>query len=198
MQSHFRIVLGALLALAAACATAPATKAEAPPAAEAARPPVAAAAAATTASPSTPPIAAGAPAPAAAQAPVPAVPLAPDLLSGMGPKGGGAVFNHAAAQPALDAGVVYYGTAPADPAAYPKMKAALLGHFGGDDARVGATLPPAEAELKRIGKSYSFTSYAGAGHGFMRQQGARDGANLKAAEQSWAATIAFFKQTLEK
>jgi carboxymethylenebutenolidase len=112
--------------------------------------------------------------------------------------GGSASFNYAAAQPALDAAVVYYGTAPAEASAYPKMKAPLLGHFGGDDARVGATLPPAEVELKKLGKRYSFTSYAGAGHGFLRQQGARDGANLKAAEQSWAATVAFFKQTLEK
>lgn len=112
--------------------------------------------------------------------------------------GGGASFNYAAAQPGLDAAVVYYGPAPADLAAYPKMLAPLLGHFGGDDARVGATLPGAEAELKKLQKKYTFTSYAGAGHGFLRQQGARDGANLRAAEQSWAATVAFFKQTLEK
>lgn len=112
--------------------------------------------------------------------------------------GGGASFNYAAAQPALDAAVVYYGAAPADASVWPKLQAPLLGHFGGDDARVGATLPPAEVELKKLGKTYSFTSYAGAGHGFLRQQGARDGANLKAAEQSWAATVAFFKQTLEK
>jgi carboxymethylenebutenolidase len=112
--------------------------------------------------------------------------------------GGGASFNYAAAQPALDAAVVYYGAAPSDLAAYPKMHAPLLGHFGGDDARVGATLPAAEAELKKLQKKYTFTSYPGAGHGFLRQQGARDGANLKAAEQSWAATVAFFKHTLEK
>jgi carboxymethylenebutenolidase len=112
--------------------------------------------------------------------------------------GGSASFNYAAAQPGLDAAVVYYGSAPADTAAYPKMKAPLLGHFGGDDARVGASLPPAEVELQKLQKKYTFTSYAGAGHGFLRQQGARDGANLKASEQAWAATVAFFKQTLEK
>ena len=36
--------------------------------------------------------------------------------------------------------------------------------------------------------------YDGAGHGFLRQQGGRDGANLKATQQAWPATVAFLKE----
>ena len=49
--------------------------------------------------------------------------------------GGSASFAYAAAQPLLNAAVVYYGTAPADEA-LAAIKAPVLGNYGGDDARV--------------------------------------------------------------
>ncbi len=36
--------------------------------------------------------------------------------------------------------------------------------------------------------------YAGAGHGFLRQQSGQNGANAKAAEQAWAETVKFLKE----
>src|SRR5258708_30396253 len=53
------------------------------------------------------------------------------------------------------------------------LNAPLLGIFGNDDQ----SPPPAqvdqhEAELKRLGKSYEFHRYDGAGHGFFYYQGA--------------------------
>jgi carboxymethylenebutenolidase len=111
--------------------------------------------------------------------------------------GGAASFNYATAQPKLDAAVVYYGTSPTDPAAYAKIAAPVRGHYGGDDARVGATIPTAEAEMKKAGKSYVAKTYEGAGHGFLRQQGERDGANLRAANEAWPATVAFFRERLK-
>ena len=45
--------------------------------------------------------------------------------------------------------------------------------------------------------SYEPHVYAGAGHGFLRAQSQRDGANLKAAQQAWPLTIAFMKKHLE-
>jgi len=53
-----------------------------------------------------------------------------------------------------------------------KVKASVLGLYGGDDARVNATVPAAQAEMKRLGKAYEVETYAGAGHGFLRQQDA--------------------------
>jgi len=93
--------------------------------------------------------------------------------------GGARSFAYATAQPALNAAVVYYGTSPEAPA-LAAVKAPVLGLYGGDDARVNATIAPAEAEMKKLGKTYEPNVYEGAGHGFLRAQSGREGANLKA------------------
>jgi len=107
--------------------------------------------------------------------------------------GGSASFAYAAAQPGLDAAVVYYGASP-DTSALARIKAPVLGLYGGDDARVTATVPGAETEMKKLGKSFDAHTYEGAGHGFLRQQEGREGANLKAAREAWRETIAFLKK----
>ena len=93
----------------------------------------------------------------------------------------------------MNAAVVYYGTSP-DAPALAKIKAPVLGLYGGDDARVDATIPPAEAEMKKLGKRYEPHVYEGAGHGFLRAQDTQDGANLKATQEAWPATIAFLRE----
>ncbi|MEA2691209.1 MAG: carboxymethylenebutenolidase [Acidobacteriota bacterium] len=110
--------------------------------------------------------------------------------------GGGRSFAYAAAQPALNAAVVYYGTTP-EAADLGHIKAPVLGHYGGDDARVDATIPPAEAEMKKLGKTYEPHVYEGAGHGFLRAQEDRNGANLKATRESWPRTVAFLREHLK-
>jgi len=110
--------------------------------------------------------------------------------------GGGKSFSYAASQPGLNAAVVYYGTAP-EAADLAKVKAPVLGLYGGDDARVDATIPPAEAEMKKLGKTYEPHLFEGAGHGFLRAQDDRDGANLKATKQAWPRTIAFLRGELK-
>lgn len=112
--------------------------------------------------------------------------------------GGSTVFDFAAAttQPELGAVVVYYGTSPAAPA-LARIRAPVLGLYGGDDARVNATIPAAQAEMQRLGKRYEVHLYGGAGHGFLRAQGGRDGANLRASREAWPATLAFLRGELE-
>jgi carboxymethylenebutenolidase len=110
--------------------------------------------------------------------------------------GGGKSFSYAASQPGLNAAVVYYGTAP-EPADLARIKAPVLGLYGGDDARVGATIPPAEAEMKKLGKTYEPHLYEGAGHGFLRAQDDREGANLRATRQAWPRTVAFLRDQLK-
>jgi carboxymethylenebutenolidase len=107
--------------------------------------------------------------------------------------GGSASFRYASAQPALDAAVVYYGGSPDAPALQP-IKAPVLGLYGGDDARVNATIEPAAAEMKKLGKTYDTEIYPGAGHGFLRAQSGRDGANMKATEQAWPRMLGFLRQ----
>jgi carboxymethylenebutenolidase len=110
--------------------------------------------------------------------------------------GGGKSFAYAVSQPALDGAVVFYGTSP-ETADLAKIKAPVLGHYGGDDARVNATIAPAEAEMKKLAKTYEPHVYDGAGHGFLRAQTGREGANLKATQQAWPRTIAFLRERLK-
>lgn len=110
--------------------------------------------------------------------------------------GGGRSFAYAAAQPDLDAAVVFYGTSP-EAADLAKIKTPVLGLYGGDDERVNATIPPAEAEMKKLGKTYEPNIYEGAGHGFLRAQEDREGANYKATQQAWPRVLAFLRQHLK-
>ena len=116
--------------------------------------------------------------------------------------GGTRSFGYAVAQPSLNASVVYYGQLPgstgetAPEADVAKIKAPVLGLYGGNDARINATLPPTTAAMKKLDKSYETHIFDGAGHGFLGNQGGAAGANLKAAEQAWPLTIAFFKKHL--
>jgi Dienelactone hydrolase and related enzymes len=110
--------------------------------------------------------------------------------------GGSTSFMHAVMSPAgLGAAVVYYGTSPAD-SLLPQVKVPVLGLYGGEDARVGATVPPAEAAMRALGKTFEPHTFAGAGHGFLRQQDGQSGANLAAARQAWPLTIGFFRTHL--
>jgi len=111
--------------------------------------------------------------------------------------GGSTSFAYAVAQPALDAAVVYYGTAPEDPEALAAIRAPVLGLYGGSDARVDATLDATEAAMKAKGKSYERHVFDGAGHGFLRAQGGQDGANQRATDQAWPLTLAFLRKNLQ-
>ncbi len=110
--------------------------------------------------------------------------------------GGGTSFTHATHAPALGAAVVYYGPNP-PPAALQTVRAPVLGLYGSDDERVNSTIPPADSAMRALGKTYVVNIYQGAGHGFLRQQTGKDGANMAAAQAAWPATIAWFRKYLE-
>ncbi len=109
--------------------------------------------------------------------------------------GGSTSFSHAVAAPELGAAVVYYGASPATPQ-LSTVRAPVLGLYGGDDARVNATVPPADSALKALGRTFVHEIYAGAGHGFLRQQDGKAGANLEASRRAWPRTLAWFRQHL--
>src|SRR5439155_23592751 len=110
--------------------------------------------------------------------------------------GGGQSFRYAAGTPPIQAAVVYYGTSP-DSATLAELEAPVLGLYGGDDARVTATIEPARAVTKQLRKSYDPHVFPGAGHGFLRAQQDRDGANLQATKQAWPLTVAFLSKHLK-
>jgi carboxymethylenebutenolidase len=109
--------------------------------------------------------------------------------------GGGRSFAYASTQPGLNAAVVFYGTPP-ETADMERIKAPVLGFYGGDDARVTTTVAPAEADMKKLGKTYEPHVFEGAGHGFLRAQEDRGGANLKATQEAWPRTVAFLREKL--
>jgi carboxymethylenebutenolidase len=110
--------------------------------------------------------------------------------------GGAMSFFYASAQEDLDAAVVFYGTSP-DTERLSSITAPVLGLYGEDDARVNVTIEPAANEMERLGISFSYEIYEGAGHGFLRNQSGREGANRRASEKAWARTIEFLRETLE-
>ncbi len=110
--------------------------------------------------------------------------------------GGGRSFLHATHAPGLGASVVYYGSPPTagDMAA---IKAPVLGLYGGNDARINATIPATDSTMKKLNKPFEHFIFDGAGHGFLRGQD-QSPANLAAAQQAWPKTIAFFRAKLGK
>lgn len=167
--------------------------------------------------------------------------IAPDLLSGMGPKGGGSseftergaagqaiqklppdqitadlnaaadyvaklpacngkvavggfcwggsqTFRFATNRPKLAAAFVFYGSGPDNKEAIAQIKCPVYGFYGGNDARVNATIPKSQELMKEAGKTYEPVTYEGAGHGFMRageDPANTNEANKKGREEAW-------------
>jgi carboxymethylenebutenolidase len=100
--------------------------------------------------------------------------------------GGGQSFRFATNRPDLSAAFVFYGPPP-DKEAMARIKAPVYGFYGGNDARIDATIPSAKENMKALGKTYEPVVYEGAGHGFMRAGEAPDASagNSKAREKAW-------------
>ena len=100
--------------------------------------------------------------------------------------GGGQSFRFATNRKDLAAAFVFYGPPP-DKDAISRITAPLDGFYGGNDARIDATIPATVDAMKAAGKTYEPVTYEGAGHGFMRAGEAPDAsaANAKARAESW-------------
>jgi carboxymethylenebutenolidase len=107
---------------------------------------------------------------------------------------GGGVANAVAVNaPGLDAAVPFYGRQP-DAEDVPKIKAAMMLHYAGNDTRINAGIPAFEEALKKAGISYRLFMYEGTGHAFFNDTGSRY--NEEASKLAFERTIAFFKETL--
>jgi hypothetical protein len=108
---------------------------------------------------------------------------------------GGAMTNQVAVNaPDLAAAVPFYGAAPAA-ADVPKIKAALLCHYGALDNNINAGIVGYEAALKAAGIDYGIYIHKGAGHAFFND--AKTSYNKAAAELAWRLTLAFFQVKLK-
>jgi carboxymethylenebutenolidase len=109
--------------------------------------------------------------------------------------GGGMTNQMAVNCPDLDAAVPYYGMQPT-PEQVPSIKAPILAHYAGDDARINQGIPAFEEALKKNKKEYQIFIYEGAQHAFNNDSN-KERYNEKAAKLAWSRTIAFFKEKLK-
>ncbi len=108
---------------------------------------------------------------------------------------GGSMTNQVAVNsPDLIAAVPYYGGQPAAEDV-PKIRAAMLLHYGGEDERINAGIPAFEEALKAASIEYTIYVYEGAGHAFNNDTGTRY--HEEAAKLAWERTVAFFKEKLK-
>jgi carboxymethylenebutenolidase len=76
-----------------------------------------------------------------------------------------------------------------------QLRAPMLGIFGNDDENPNADqVNRTEATLKRLGKTYEFHRYDGAGHAFFNTT--RVAYRPEQAADGWAKTFAFLRKTL--
>ena len=119
-------------------------------------------------------------------------------------RGGRAVWVYSASNPALKAGVAFYGSlVDAEPqkTIWPKspselatdMKAPVLGLYGEMDQGIPvAQVMAMKAALEAAGKMADFRVYPGAPHGFHADY--RPSYRKDAADDAWALTTAWFKK----
>ncbi len=108
--------------------------------------------------------------------------------------GGRNSFTLAIEEPTLAAAVVYYGAPPTEPASIARIKAPMLGNFGGDDAGPSpAQAREFEDAAKKAGKTFDLKVYAGAPHAFANPGNPWKGYRKDAASDAWSRTTAFLR-----
>jgi carboxymethylenebutenolidase len=117
-------------------------------------------------------------------------------------RGGRTVWLYSTHNPALKAGVSFYGSLMDPPNAFmPKnafdlagdVKAPVLGLYGAEDQGISPEqVRQMESRLKDAGKTAEFRIYPGAPHGFFADY--RESYRQEAAEDAWRRATAWFKK----
>jgi carboxymethylenebutenolidase len=81
----------------------------------------------------------------------------------------------------------FYGTGPTTDEGVAGIEAPVYGFYGGDDARVNATIEPIRALMDKHGKKFEPVIYPGAGHAFLRLGAEADASqpNRTAHDETW-------------
>jgi carboxymethylenebutenolidase len=113
--------------------------------------------------------------------------------------GGRYTLALATEEPTLAAAVAYYGAPPTDAAAIARIKAPVLGNFGGEDKGPSPEqVREFEAAMKKAGKSVDVKIYEGAGHAFANENNPWKGYRADAAKDAWSRTLKFLATHLKK
>jgi carboxymethylenebutenolidase len=110
--------------------------------------------------------------------------------------GGSQSFRFATNNKDIKATCVFYGTGPESEQDIARIQSPVYGFYGGNDARVTATVPKSAELMKKEGKTYQPVTYEGAGHGFMRAGEAPDAGaeNKKARDAGWKRWLDLLKK----
>ena len=96
----------------------------------------------------------------------------------------------------LKAVVIFYGAPITNPTEIARLKAPVLGLYGGKDTGIPQdSVRAMEKVIKAAGKSMSVTVYPDANHAFANASG--QAYNKAAAEDAWTKSLAFFKANLK-
>jgi carboxymethylenebutenolidase len=90
---------------------------------------------------------------------------------------------------------VAYGPAP-DTADFRRIRAAVLGVYGENDERINASLPDVAAKMEAAGKTFTYETYPGTGHGFLKP--GREGSDGPQVEKAWKRILEFYRARLGK
>ena len=112
--------------------------------------------------------------------------------------GGSQTFRFATNSKMLSGAFVFYGRGPTDIGAITRISCPVYGFYGGDDARVNATIPDTEKLMQEARKVYEPVIYEGARHGFLRRGQSPDAndANKSAARAAWKRLVKLLSASL--
>jgi carboxymethylenebutenolidase len=107
---------------------------------------------------------------------------------------GGAMSGRlATVDPDLRAGVIFYGqNPPLD--AVPRIRARVLGLYGGEDPGITQTVPTLATAMTAAGKQFEYHVYPGARHAFFNDT--RPTFHAESASDAWERVLRFFGAAL--
>jgi len=112
--------------------------------------------------------------------------------------GGGYALDVALQEPSLAADVINYGQLEADPGDLKKIKAPILGLFGGQDHSIPQSdVNKFAQQLKSFGKNVDVHIYPEAGHAFENPNNTV-GYRKDDAADAWKRTVEFLAANLKK
>ena len=113
--------------------------------------------------------------------------------------GGGYAIRLATDDPGIRAVVMYYGAPLTDATAIRRVKAAVLGNFGGADKGPSPDqVSTFQQAMKKAGKRVDFKVYPSAGHAFANETNPFGTYKETYAKDAWTRTTAFFKKELKQ
>jgi carboxymethylenebutenolidase len=108
--------------------------------------------------------------------------------------GGAMSARLATVDPDLRAAVIFYGQNP-PLADVPRIRAKVLGLYGGEDPGITSTVPELAEAMQRAGQEFAYHVYPGAKHAFFNDTRPSN-YHRASAEDAWPRVLAFFASAL--